>query len=132
MTPPPGPSPTSSPATDPNQKTNSASGNSKTPTRSRSHRCSTGPTTTSPCTPSPACWPCKIAHLMRLKAERAGHHLSVRNILHTLGGIQETVLIYPSTGGRPKARRVPTDMNTDQRALYDLFHLHRWAAPTTT
>ena len=74
----------------------------------------------------------QIAHLMRLKAERAGHHLSVRNILHTLGGIQETVLIYPSTGGRPKARRVTTDMNTDQRALYDLFNLHRWAAPTTT
>jgi len=74
----------------------------------------------------------QIAHLMRLKAERAGHHLSVRNILHTLGGIQETVLIYPSTGGRPKARRVTTDLSTDQRALYDLFHLHRWAAPTTT
>src|SRR5664280_387727 len=74
----------------------------------------------------------QIAHLMRLKAERAGHHLSVRNILHTLGGIQETVLIYPSTGGRPKARRVTTDMNTNQRALYDLFHLHRWAAPITT
>jgi transposase len=74
----------------------------------------------------------QIAHLMRLKTERAGHHLSVRTILHTLGGIQETVLIYPSTGGRPKARRVTTDLNTDQRALYDLFHLHRWAAPTTT
>ena len=74
----------------------------------------------------------QIAHLMRLKAERAGHHLSVRNILHTLAGIQETVLIYPSTGGRPKARRVTTDMNPDQRALHDLFHLDRWAAPTTT
>jgi transposase len=74
----------------------------------------------------------QIAHLMRLNAERAGHHLSVRTILHTLGGIQETVLIYPSTGGRPKARRVTTDLSTDQRALYDLFHLHRWAAPTTT
>ena len=74
----------------------------------------------------------QIAHLMRLKTERAGHHLSVRTILDTLGGIQETVLIYPSTGGRPKARRVTTDLSTDQRALYDLFHLHRWAAPTTT
>jgi transposase len=74
----------------------------------------------------------QIAHLMRLKAERAGHHLSVRTILHTLGGIQETVLIYPSTGGRPKARRVTTDLSTDQKALYDLFNLHRWAAPTTT
>ena len=74
----------------------------------------------------------QIAHLMRLKTERAGHHLSVRNILHTLGGIQETVLIYPSTGGRPKARRVTTDLSTDQKALYDLFNLDRWAAPTTT
>ena len=74
----------------------------------------------------------QIAHLMRLKTERAGHHLSVRTILDTLGGIQETVLIYPSTGGRPKARRVTTDLSTDQKALYDLFNLHRWAAPTTT
>ncbi|HZM66872.1 MAG TPA: hypothetical protein VFC16_11300, partial [Nakamurella sp.] len=64
--------------------------------------------------------------------ERAGHHLSVRTILDTLGGIQETVLIYPSTGGRPKARRVTTDPSTDQKALYDLFNLHRWTAPTTT
>ena len=74
----------------------------------------------------------QIAHLMRLKTERAGHHLSVRTILDTLGGIQETVLIYPSTGGRPKARRVTTDLSTDQKALYDLFNLDRWAAPTTT
>jgi transposase len=74
----------------------------------------------------------QIAHLMRLKTERAGHHLSVRTILDTLGGIQETVLIYPSTGGRPKARRVTTDLSTDQKALYDLFNLHRWAAPTAT
>src|SRR5664279_4315963 len=74
----------------------------------------------------------QIAHLMRLKTERAGHHLSVRTILHTLGGIQETVLIYPSTGGRPKARRVTTDLSTDHKALYDLFNLDHWAAPTTT
>ena len=53
-------------------------------------------------------------------------------VFNTLGGIQETVLIYPSTGGRPKARRVTTDPSTDQKALYDLVNLHRWAAPTTT
>jgi hypothetical protein len=68
---------------------------------------------------------------MRLRTERAGHHLSVRTILHTLGGIQETVLIYPSTGGRPKARRITTDTTTDQQALYDLFNLRQWAPPTT-
>jgi transposase len=71
----------------------------------------------------------QIAHLMRLKADRAGHHLSVRAILDTLAGIGETVLIYPSTGGRPKARRVTTDLTPDQRTLYDLFQLDRWAAP---
>ncbi len=74
----------------------------------------------------------QIAHLMRLKTQRAGHHLSVAAILDTLGGIGETVLIYPSTGGRPKARRVTTDLNPDQKTLYNLFHLHRWAPPTTT
>ncbi len=74
----------------------------------------------------------QIAHLMRLTAENAGHHLSVRAILDTLAGIGETVLIYPSTGGRPKARRITTDLNTDQKTLYDLYHLDRLAAPSTT
>ena len=37
------------------------------------------------------------------------------------------MLIYPSTGGRPKARRITTDMTADQQALYDLFDLNRWA-----
>jgi len=69
---------------------------------------------------------------MRLRAERAGHHLSVRTILDTLAGIEETVLIYPSTGGRPKARRITTDITTDQKTLYDLFNLKRYAAPNTT
>jgi hypothetical protein len=41
------------------------------------------------------------------------------------------VLIYPSTGGRPKARRITTDMTTDQRALFDLYNLQRWAPATT-
>src|SRR5450755_954286 len=65
----------------------------------------------------------QLAHLMRLKAHRAGHDLSVKALLDTLGGIGETVLIYPSTGGRPKARRMTTEMTTDQQALYDLFDL---------
>src|SRR5664279_2475217 len=52
----------------------------------------------------------QLAHLLRLKAHRAGHDLSVKALLDTLGGIGETVLIYPSTGGRPKARRMSTEM----------------------
>ena len=74
----------------------------------------------------------QLAHLLRLKAHRAGHDLSVKALLDTLGGIGETVLIYPSTGGRPKARRMTTEMSTDQQALYDLFNLHRWAPQPTT
>ncbi|TQC50743.1 IS1634 family transposase [Rhodococcus sp. WS4] len=73
----------------------------------------------------------QLAHLMRLTAHRAGHHLSVKALLDTLTGIEETVLIYPSTGGRPKARRMTTEMTGDQQALHDLFTLARWAPPTT-
>jgi hypothetical protein len=72
----------------------------------------------------------QIAHLMRRQADQPGIHTSVRDLLDTLAGIQETVLIYPSTGGRPKARRMTTDMTPDQQTLYDLFTLQRWA-PTT-
>jgi transposase len=73
----------------------------------------------------------QLAHLLRLKARRAGHDVSVKALLDTLGGIGETVLIYPSTGGRPKARRMTTQMSHEQQAHYDLFNLNRWA-PTPT
>ena len=73
----------------------------------------------------------QIAHLMRLRADRAGLHLSVREILNQLAGIEESVLLYPSTGGRPKARRITTDTTTDQQALFDLYNLQRWAPATT-
>jgi len=69
----------------------------------------------------------QIAHLMRLKARRAGLHLSVRELLTQLAGIGETVLIYPSTGGRPKARRMTTELTSDQQKLYEIFELGRWA-----
>jgi transposase len=64
-----------------------------------------------------------IARLMRRQAAQAGDAMSVRELLATLAGIQETVLIYPSTGGRPRARRMTTQMNTVQARLYDLFDL---------
>ena len=73
----------------------------------------------------------QLAHLLRLKARRAGHDLSVKALLDTLSGIGETVLIYPSTGGRPKARRMTTEMSPDQQALHDLFTLNRWAPEPT-
>ena len=69
----------------------------------------------------------QIAHLMRLNARRAGLRLSVRDLLGQLAGIGETVLIYPSAGGRPKARRMATEFTGDQQALSEMFSLDRWA-----
>ena len=70
------------------------------------------------------------AHLMRRHAEHAGLHLSVRELLTQLAGIQETLLIYPSTGGRPKARRILTETNPLQNQLTEIFDLTRWAPRT--
>jgi transposase len=72
----------------------------------------------------------QIAHLMRLKAARAGLRTSVRELLSQLAGIEETVLIYPSTGGRPKVRRMTTELTGQQRELHELFGLQR-SAPRT-
>jgi hypothetical protein len=69
----------------------------------------------------------KIAHLMRRTAARAGLRLSVRQLLAQLAGIGETVLIYPSTGGRPKGRRMTTELTANQHDLYEIFELARWA-----
>jgi transposase len=69
----------------------------------------------------------QLAHLMRRRAERAGLHLSVRQLLGQLAGIGETVLTYPSTGGRPKARRMTTELTGDQPRLYQMSGLARWA-----
>src|SRR5713226_2261245 len=69
----------------------------------------------------------QIARLMRRQAEHAGLHLSVRELLGQLAGIGETVLIYPSTGGRPKARRMTTELAGDQHRLHEIFELGKWA-----
>jgi len=69
----------------------------------------------------------QIAHLMRRRARQAGLDLSVRELLSQLAGIGETVLIYPSTGGRPKARRMTTELTGHQPQLYQTFGLARWA-----
>ena len=68
-----------------------------------------------------------IAHLMRREAEHAGLHLSVRELLSQLAGIGETMLISPSTGGRPRARRMTTELTGEQQKLYEIFELGRQA-----
>lgn len=70
-----------------------------------------------------------IAHLMRRIASHAGLHLSVRELLAQLEGIQETVLLYPGNRGRPKTRRMITERTDLQQQLFDLYDLDRWAPP---
>ena len=64
-----------------------------------------------------------VAHLLRRQATQAGITLSVRELLGTLAGIQETVLLYQGPRGRPRARHVLTEMDPIQQRLYDLFGL---------
>ena len=73
----------------------------------------------------------QIAHLMRREAEQEGLHLSVEVLLGQLAGIQETVLIYPSTGGRPKARRMLTETTPAQDQLAETIGLNKWAPKKT-
>jgi len=69
----------------------------------------------------------QIAHLMRRSARQAGLDMSVRELLSQLAAIGETVLIYPSAGGRPKARRMTTELSDQQRQLHETFNLAQWA-----
>ena len=68
-----------------------------------------------------------VAQLMRREADKAGLKMSVRELLATLASIQETVLIYPSTGGRPRARKMITETSGVAKELFDLFGLSRFA-----
>jgi transposase len=68
-----------------------------------------------------------VAHLMRRHAQQGGLHLSVRELLDQLAGIEETVLLYhDGTKGRPRAQRMLTDMTPTQRKLADLFNIHQY------
>jgi transposase len=69
-----------------------------------------------------------VAHLMRREAHHAGIDLSVRELLTSLGGIEETVLLYPTGNkGRPHAQRILTDTDATQRQLFELFNLETYA-----
>lgn len=68
-----------------------------------------------------------IAHLMRREAEHAGIDLSVRELLHQLAGIGETVLLYhDGNKGRPRARRMLTDHSSIAKRLGELFGIDRY------
>ncbi len=68
-----------------------------------------------------------VARLMVRQADRAGVHLSARELLDTLAGIQETVLLYQGERGRPRARRMLTETSPAQQRLHDIFGLDAYA-----
>jgi transposase len=68
-----------------------------------------------------------VARLMTREADRAGMHQSVAELLHNLAGIEETVLLYQGERGRPRARRMLTEMTPTQQRLYQLFGLDNYA-----
>ena len=68
-----------------------------------------------------------IAKLMAREAKHSGLDMSVRDLLENLKGIEETVLLYKGDRGRPRAKRMLTEMDPTQRRLFKLFGLHRYA-----
>ncbi|HYA53524.1 MAG TPA: IS1634 family transposase [Streptosporangiaceae bacterium] len=69
----------------------------------------------------------QIAHLMRLRAARAGLRMSVRELLRELAGIGETILLYHGDRGRPRAHRMLTETSPVQDKLAGIFGLARYA-----
>ena len=67
------------------------------------------------------------ARLMVREVAQAKMAMSVRELLSTLAGIEETVLLYQGDRGRPRARRMLTEMTPTQQRLYDLFGLDAYA-----
>ena len=53
--------------------------------------------------------------------------MSVRVLLSELAGVRETVLLDSSTGGRPRARRMLTEMTMTQQRLYEIIGLGKYA-----
>jgi transposase len=68
-----------------------------------------------------------VLRLMVREARRAGLTLSTRDLMDELAGIGETVLVYPSTRGRPRARRLLTEITPTQQRLFRLFGLDAFA-----
>jgi transposase len=64
-----------------------------------------------------------VLRLMTRDVHRAGLAMSTGEIMRELANVQETVLLYPSTGGRPRARRVLTEMTSTQERLFEIFDL---------
>jgi transposase len=68
-----------------------------------------------------------VLRLMTREVCRAGLTLSTGEIMKELANMEETLLLYPSTGGRPRARRMLTEMTSTQERLYAILALEAFA-----
>jgi transposase len=68
-----------------------------------------------------------VARLLVREADQHGVHMSVRELLETLASIGETVLLYQGERGRPRARRMLTEIDPTQQRLHDIFGLDAYA-----
>ena len=68
-----------------------------------------------------------MARLKCRETERAKIPMSVRALVGTVARIEETLLLYQGERGRPRARRMLTDMDNTQKRLYDMLGLDVYA-----
>jgi transposase len=71
-----------------------------------------------------------VARLMVREAKGQAMNLSVGSLLDILSEIEETVLLYQGERGRPRARRMLTEMGPTAQRLFDLFGLKSYAPPS--
>jgi transposase len=70
-----------------------------------------------------------VLRLMVREVRRAGLTMTTGEVMKELADMQETVLLYPSTGGRPRARRMLTETYSTQARLFEIFGLEAFAPP---
>jgi transposase len=68
-----------------------------------------------------------VLRLIEREVRGSGLTLSIGEIMKELADMGETVLLYPSTGGRPRARRKLTEMHSTQARLFEIFALEAFA-----
>jgi hypothetical protein len=68
-----------------------------------------------------------VLRLIEREVRGSGLTMSIGEIMKELADMGETVLLYPSTGGRPRARRMLTEMHSTQARLFEIFALESLA-----
>jgi transposase len=70
-----------------------------------------------------------LASLLQRELARKGESLSINRMLEELGGIRETLVVYPRRQGQRKFPTATclTHMNPIQQRLFSLLELHRYA-----